>query len=162
MWSSSFLQSCYYFDSLLRSPCKGVKRYRHRLREKRKFREEQVEKRHIKEQYRQTFGEEHTRQFGRPMGWVLLMAAIEKVFFPAALLIMIILRLWEPLGITVVAETVLSLSILTFVAKGHRAQYFVKGLLVTPMRYSSLLYDLVTIGRFSADIWIFRNRRWRK
>jgi glycosyltransferase involved in cell wall biosynthesis len=162
MWSSSFLQSCYYFDSLLRSPCKALKRYRHRRREKRQFREQQVEKRRIKEQYRQTFGEEHTRKFGRPMGWVLLMAAIEKVFFPAALLIMIILRLWEPLGVTIAAETLLSLSILTFIAKGHRAEYFLKGLLVTPMRYSSLLYDLFTIGRFSADLWIFRNRRWRK
>jgi glycosyltransferase involved in cell wall biosynthesis len=162
MWSSSFLQSCYYFDSLLRSPFKALKRYRHRRMEKRKFREQQVEKRRIREQYRQTFGEEHTRMYGRPMGWVLLMAAIEKVFFPTALVIMIILRLWEPLGITVAAETLLSLIILTFIAKGHRAEYFLKGLLLTPIRYSSLLYDLVTIGRFSADLWIFRNRRWRK
>ncbi len=162
MWSSSFLQSCYYFDSLLRSPFKALKRHRHRRTEKRRFREQQVEKRRIREQYRQTFGEEHTKTYGRPMGWVLLMAAIEKVFFPAALLIMIILRLWEPLGITIAAETVLSLGILTFITKGHRAEYFLKGLLVTPLRYSSLLYDLVTIGRFGADLWIFRNRRWRK
>jgi hypothetical protein len=25
-----------------------------------------------------------------------------------------------------------------------------------------LLFDLLTIGRFAADLWIFRNRRWRK
>ncbi len=162
MWSSSFLQSCYYFDSLLRSPFKALKRYRQRLREKRRFRQQQEEKRQIREQYRQSFGEEHTRRYGRPMGWVLLMSAIEKVLFPAVLLIMIILRLWEPLAITIAAETVLSLGILAFIAKGQRAEYFFKGLLVTPIRYSSLLYDLVTIGRFGADLWIFRNRRWRK
>ena len=35
-------------------------------------------------------------------------------------------------------------------------------LLVTPLRYAVLLFDLITIGRFAADLWIFRNRRWRK
>ena len=29
-------------------------------------------------------------------------------------------------------------------------------------RWSMLVFDLVTIGRFAADLWIFRNRRWRK
>jgi hypothetical protein len=52
--------------------------------------------------------------------------------------------------------------ILTFIAKGRRFECLLKGIMVTPMRYMSLLYDLVTIGRFSVDLWITRNRRWRK
>jgi hypothetical protein len=48
------------------------------------------------------------------------------------------------------------------VAKGHRLEYFFKGLLITPLRYAVLLFDLITVGRFAADLWIFRNRRWRK
>jgi glycosyltransferase involved in cell wall biosynthesis len=158
LWSSAFFQSCYYFDSLLKSPLKAVKRCFYRMRRKGKT----DERRLIKEQYRQSFGEDYTSKYGRPIGWVLLTSAIEKVFFPTVVLIMMCLGLWRPLGVTVLAETVLCLGIMAIVAKGHRMEYVVKGLLVTPLRYSSLLYDLVTLSRFSADIWIFRNTRWRK
>ncbi len=162
-WSSSFLQSCYYFDELLRSPFKGIKRWLHRKEEKHdKAVHTIVEKRHTDEAYRQPFGIDYTLKYGRPMGWVLFMAAVEKVFFPTALVIMLILGLWGPLGITVLAEMVVSLGILTVAAKGQRLSTLFKGLLVTPIRYGSLLFDLVTIGRFAADLWIFRSRRWRK
>jgi glycosyltransferase involved in cell wall biosynthesis len=160
MWSSSFLQSCYYFDSLLRSPFKGPKRYRHR-RKIEKSREVQ-EKRKIREPYRQPFGEKYTREFGRPMGWVILISALEKVFFPTAICLMLILKLWEPLGVTLVAETFLSLTILTIIAKGHRWAYLGKGLLVTPIRYLSILFDLITMFRFAFELWVLRSRRWRK
>jgi len=162
MWSSSFLQSCYYFDDLLKSPFKALKRHLHNRRVEREFSKEIREKRKIQEPYRQSFGEEYTRKYGRPVGWVLLTSLMEKVFFPLALLAMIVLRLWEPLAITVGAETLLSVVILAIVAPGQRLQYLLKGLLVTPIRYLSLLFDLFTIGRFCADIWIFKNRRWRK
>jgi hypothetical protein len=75
---------------------------------------------------------------------------------------MAILKLWEPLALTIGIETVLSLTILTVVARGHRWEYLFKGILVTPLRYGALLFDLLTIGRFAADLWIFRNNRWRK
>lgn len=158
LWSSSFLQSCYYFDGLLRSPFKVFSRWRHRRQGEKVHREQ----RKVQEPYRQPFGRAHTEQYGRPVGWVLLMSAIEKVGFPTALLIMLILQLWEPLAITLVAETVLSLSILTWVAKGQRLEYLGKGLLVTPIRYLSLFYDLVTMGRFAGDLWIRHDKRWRK
>ncbi len=160
MWSSSFLQSCYYFDILLRSPFKALKRYSH-MRQVKKDREIQ-EKRKIQEPYRQAFGDEITYEYGRPMGWVTLTSIIEKIAFPTVLIIMIILGMWEPLAVTLIFETILSLIILTIISKGHRLEYLLKGIIVIPIRYSSLLYDFVTILRFSADIWIFKTRKWRK
>lgn len=162
LWSSSFLQSCYYFDELMRSPFKALKRRRRKKQEQAEMAAGLAEKRIYHEKYRQPFGIDYTVKYGRPIGWVLFMSAFEKVAFPTALLIMILLRLWEPLAITIVAETAVATAILTSISKGHRLEYFFKGLLVTPLRYGVLLFDLVTIGRFAADLWIFRNRRWRK
>lgn len=162
LWSSSFLQSCYYFDELMRSPFKALKRYRRKKEEQAELATGLDEKRAHHEQYRQPFGIDYTIKYGRPIGWVLFMSAFEKVAFPTVLLIMILLRLWEPLAITLIAETAVATGILVSVAKGHRLEYLLKGLLVTPLRYAVLLFDLVTIGRFAADLWIFRNRRWRK
>jgi hypothetical protein len=162
LWSSSFLQSCYYFDELMRSPFKAFKRYRHQKQEQAALASGLADKRVHHEQYRQTFGIDTTVKYGRPIGWVLFMSAFEKVAFPTVLLIMLLLQLWEPLAITLIAETAVATGILVTVAKGHRLEYFFKGLLVTPLRYAVLLFDLVTIGRFAADLWIFRNRRWRK
>jgi len=158
LWSSSFLQSCYYFDDLLRSPFKSLKRYLHN----RKAQREGAERRKIGEPYRQAFGRGYTRNYGRPVGWVLLMSAVEKIGFPTALVVMALLQLWEPIAVTLIAESALSLTILTVVAKGRRLEYLLKGLAVTPIRYSSLLYDLVTMGRFATDVWIRRDKRWRK
>lgn len=163
LWSSSFLQSCYYFDELLRSPFKAVKRWLRRTREHERIEHEQiVDRRKAREPYRQPFGLDKSRAFGRPMGWVITTAAIEKVFFPTALVIMIILQLWEPLAVTLAAETLVSVGILTSVSAGRRSRMFLQGLVMTPIRYASLLFDLVTIGRFAADLWLTRNRRWRK
>lgn len=160
MWSSSFLQSCYYFDPLLRSPFKSIKRYRHHKKIE-KDREIQ-EKRLIQEPYRQPFGERYTREYGRPMGWALLISAFEKISFPTVLTVMIILKMWEPLAITLLAETLLMVIILAIVAKGHRWAYIGKGLLITPIRYLSILFDLLTMFRFAFELWVSRTRRWRK
>ena len=162
LWSSSFLQSCYYFDELMRSPFKAFKRWRRQKEEQAELAQGLADKRVHHEQYRQPFGIDTTIKYGRPIGWVLFMSAFEKIAFPTVLLIMILLQLWEPLAITLIAETAVATGILVTVAKGHRLEYFFKGLLVTPLRYAVLLFDLVTIGRFAADLWIFRNRRWRK
>ena len=120
------------------------------------------EKRKIKEPYRQPFGEDYTRVYGRPMGWVLLVSAFEKVSFPTAITLMVIMELWEPLAITLVAETILCLTILAIISKGHRWSYVFKGLLVTPIRYLSILFDLLTMFRFAVELWVVRTRRWRK
>lgn len=162
MWSSSFLQSCYYFDMLLKSPFKSFKRYWHERKGRKEHGERIKQLRKIQEPYRQPWGYEYTEKYGRPIGWTLFMAAIEKVFFPTALIIMTILQWWEPLAITVAVETFIAITVLTIVAKGNRLEFFAKGILITPVRYLYILFDAVTIGRFATDIWIRRNRQWRK
>lgn len=160
MWSSSYLQSCYYFNSLLLSPFKSIKRYRHH--KKIEHDQEIREKRKIQEAYRQPFGSKYTNEYGRPMGWALFLSAFEKISFPTVLTLMIIFKLWEPLAITLVLETLLMVVILAIVAKGHRLAYIGKGLLVTPIRYLSIFFDLLTMFRFAFELWVSRTRRWRK
>jgi hypothetical protein len=121
-----------------------------------------VERRRIAEPYRQAFGRERTVEYGRPAGWMLMMSAVEKVFFPTTLLIMIILRNWEGLIVTIAAETVVGIAALMVVMKGQRMAYLAKGLLIAPIRYALLMSELVTIGRFAVDLWISKDRNWRK
>jgi hypothetical protein len=93
---------------------------------------------------------------------MLLAAAIEKIALPTALLIMVLLAAWEPLLITIGAETLLTVTALAMVMKRRWLEYFVKGIAVTPLRYGLLLSELATIGRFARDLWLTGNRRWRK
>lgn len=163
LWSSSFLQSCYYFDQLLRSPFRLWRRHRERRRVKASGEAQRIEEmRKIKEQYRQPFGENFTHRYGRPIGWAMFLSAFEKVAFPTALLIMVILRMWEPLVVTLVAEMLLALAVLLAVSPGDRIATFFKGIAITPLRYLLIAYDFITIGRFAIDLWITGNRKWRK
>jgi hypothetical protein len=161
LWSSSYLQSCYYFDDLLRSPFKGISRLRQRWREK-GVDDEGRNRRRIQEAYRQPFGIDHSRKYGRPMGWILLTSAAEKIFFPTAVLIMILLGLWEALAVTLLAETAVAVATLAVISPGRRIRAFFQGLAITPLRYSMLIWDLAIIGRFASDLWISKDRRWRK
>ena len=63
---------------------------------------------------------------------------------------------------TAIAETAICLFALCFVMKGRRLEYLLKGLLGTPIRYALVGVELLTIGRFATDIWITKNRKWRK
>jgi len=215
LWSSSFLQCCYYFDDLLRSAPRGIRAWLRRpiamSRSAPKpstvagpnapafavagagggsaipqavpswspdtmqrsatapsadlataVQPSGIERRRIAEPYRQPFGADHTKRAGRPIGWVLMTSALEKIAFPATLIIMIALRRWEPLIVTIVAETVVAMTALVMVARGERLAYFVKGLLIAPLRYGLILWDAITIGRFATDLWVTRNRKWRK
>jgi glycosyltransferase involved in cell wall biosynthesis len=225
LWSSSFLQSCYYFDPLVKSPLRTLKRVFRRQGGPDKARPrfvpdaldttrhgsaafsvasvgsgarefaagtsarwtdeaagvsvvsltadvavaagisqtgETTDRRRIREPYRQAFGRERTLQYGRPAGWMLMMSAVEKVFFPTALLIMAILGNWHGLAWTVLLETLVGLIVLAVVMKGHRLEYVAKGLLVAPLRYALMTSELFTLGRFASDMWVTRNRKWRK
>jgi glycosyltransferase involved in cell wall biosynthesis len=159
LWSSSFLQSCYYFDPLLRTPFKLFKRARKKREEKQSG---VADLRKIAEQYRQPFGEQYTRDYGRPIGWAMFLSAIEKIGFPTALIIMTILRMWEPLAVTLIAEVILSLAVLFVVGKEQRLAMVAKGLVMTPVRYAMIVADTITIARFAGDLWITGNRKWRK
>ncbi len=161
LWSSSFLQSCYYLDDLVRSPFKVLRRRRNRVKDV--FTPEHGgDNRKSNDHYREAFGDHVLRRLGRPMGWAVFLSLGEKIFYPTAIAIMILLGLWEAVSITVLAEVVITTLVLTYVAKGQRAEYFFKGLAATPIRYMSLFYDWVTVGRFAKDIWISKNTKWRK
>ncbi len=220
LWSSSFLQSCYYFDPMMRSPFKAFKRWRMRRRktgarpsttyavpaqsmlavagtgmelgigQHRPMRLSNVpidrrrpedatrssaqgnvsvsapssrsDRRVVGEPYRQAFGRDRTAAYGRPAGWILLNSAVEKIFFPTALLIMLIYGSWEALAVTVAAETVICTMALAVVMKGKRLEYALKAIAVTPIRYALIGMEVITIGRFAKDLWITRNRSWRK
>ena len=72
------------------------------------------------------------------------------------------LRYWEALAVTLAAETAVGLACLVAVMKGQRLEFFAKGLLVAPIRYVMLLSELFTIGIFAVDLWVRKDRRWRK
>jgi len=116
----------------------------------------------VREAYRQGFGRARTESHGRPAGWILALSAAEKVFFPTSMLIMLLLQLWEAIAVTVACETVVCVAGLMFVMKGRRLEFLLKGLAITPLRYGLLGSELITIGRFASDLWITRNRKWRK
>ena len=214
LWSSSYLQSCFYYDDLLRGPLRAFKRWSTRrpdppasrprhsasgsvvqvpalatsggvpptrsaalsvmLRVAEAFEAsepggavgsrsgEANDRRRIREQYRQAFGREFTRTNGRPAGWLLVAGAMEKVFFPTALLIMLLLGHREAFLVTVAAESAIGLIALVAVTKGQRTEYFFKGLAVIPVRYVLIASELVTVGRFATDLWVTKNRKWRK
>ena len=75
---------------------------------------------------------------------------------------MILLRQWEALLVTIAAESAIALVALLLVTKGERLQYFFKGLAVIPLRYVLIASELITVGRFATDLWITKNRNWRK
>ena len=73
-----------------------------------------------------------------------------------------ILGNWHGLWLTMAVETLIGMAVLAFIMKGHRLEYLFKGLLATPVRYAVMTSELVTIGRFAADVWVTKNRNWRK
>ena len=185
MWSSAFLQACYYFDPLVKGPLKSVRRLGTRLGQKNpplapaappapstedgaeragaSDRPKELtgrERRRIAEPYRQAFGRDFTAAFGRPAGWMLLMSAMEKVFLPTTLFILIVLGYWEALAVTLAAETGVGIACLMMVMKGQRLEYFFKGLLVAPIRYVMLLLELPTMGIFAVQLWVTKDPRW--
>jgi glycosyltransferase involved in cell wall biosynthesis len=159
LWSSSFVQSCYFFPSLLFSPFKFFKRWIAKKRAK-KFGVEELRK--VQEAYRQPFGDELGKTRGRPMGWSIFWSLFEKCSFSIIFWAFIIMGWWEIIAWTVVLESFVALFILTAVAKGHRLKYFFKGILVTPLRYLAVLLDIFIITHFAIEVWIFRYRKWRK
>jgi glycosyltransferase involved in cell wall biosynthesis len=163
LWSSSFLQSCYYFDDLLRSPLKAPKRTYKRIRAWYTGEAKRIaELRKIQEAYRQPFGQNFTQRDGRPFGWVPFLSALEKISLPAVLIIMGLFHWWEALWVTLLAEVLLSSLILAWVTPEAPFKTFFKSLLMCPLRYGLIVQEVLTIGRFALDLWVTGNRKWRK
>ena len=217
LWSSAFLQSAFYFDALLKSPFKALKRRARRRADQRWIGRDPRTgcrpggirrlRRHGRDaapgallsvvsdigvampvtwgagtatehrrrrllmpanaagsrsRIARRSDSEHTERYGRPVGWALMASAVEKIGFPMVLLAMVFFQNWEGLLITVGAETLITVAALAMVMKRQRLEYVVKGIAVTPIRYALLACELVTIARFASDMWLTRNRRWRK
>lgn len=205
LWSSAFLQNCYLFDPLLRSPFKQLRDRLTGRGRKAGGTSDTGARRPVRAPAmgqmlaatpglapipplgqamflkaavpvpptppagaseappeRWLDGHQWTVAHGRPAGWMLLMAAVEKVFFPAVLLILVLLGAWYGLLWTVVIETAIGAVILAVTMKGHRLEYAAKAVAVAPVRYGLMFSELITLGRFASDVWIRKNRRWRK
>jgi glycosyltransferase involved in cell wall biosynthesis len=154
LWSSAWLQSAYYFPKLVGSLFWAPHRRARRQREA-------AHAGAVVDPYQEAFGLEVMERYGRPAGWVAGLAIFEKVSLPIALGAMLALRSWHTLAVTVVAEVLTFTLLLAAFAQGRRLEYVAKGLLVTPLRYGSLVFDLVVLLTFLRDL-VTRNRNWRK
>lgn len=146
--TQAFLRSGYFFDALLQSPLKAPRRWWRALRKP----TPRLELRRVREAYRQPFGERLTREQGRPIGWVLAFAALEKIVLPAALLLMLAGGLWRALAYALAIELSLWLAVLAVVAPAPRAAMVLKGLLVAPLRYVEMAADLAGVVRFIREL----------
>jgi TRAP-type C4-dicarboxylate transport system permease large subunit len=120
------------------------------------------EKRAIKEAYRQAFGVEYTQKYGRNIGWFVFTTACEKLSYPTFILIFMILGFWTPLLMTLGAEVALYVLVITLMHKNHRIRNCIKAILYTPIRYSQIMFELFVAGKLMIDLWVTKNRRWRK
>jgi len=162
LWSSSFLQALYYFRELPLSPFKEAK---HRLgglfSSGRKNVSEGAQKRHVQEQYRAPWGEDFTRRFGRPVGWVDLISLLEKVTYPVLLLYFALFN-HEAFWISIGLEAVLaSVGVFVVADSGSRWKSAAMMLTATPIRLMTLGVDLVTTVRLLLDLGT-GNREWKK
>ena len=161
MWSSAFFQSNYYFKHLVFTPFKIFRRIAAGISGWGKN-DPGKNKRKIQEAYRQRFGGEWTQKFGRPIGWFIFTEFLEKVAFPIVLIVFMALQWWWALLFTFAIETLVSSFLLALVTKGERIKMFFKAILISPIRYISLIFDVLVLGWFIVEIFITKNRGWRK
>jgi len=155
-WSSAWLQTGYHLPHMLTSPFRAIKRYRNTRRNA-----GVAQKRRIVDGYRQPFGMRFAKQLGRPGGWLIFFAIVEKASFVLVILILLAIGAWWPLAVTIGAEGLLYTVFLVIFSKGRRLEYAVKGILITPLRYVTLVLDITTFLRFFFDL-VTTRRGWRK
>lgn len=162
LWSSSFLQALYYFSDLPLSPFKEISNRTAGLFAKRRnLADKGAGRRRIQEPYRAPWGENYTRRFGRPVGWVDLISLCEKVTYPGLLLYFAIFN-HEVFWISVGLEAILATTGVFVVAdSGMRWKSAGMMLAATPIRILSLGVDLIATLRYLFDL-ATGNRNWRK
>ncbi|PCI97003.1 MAG: glycosyl transferase family 2 [Alphaproteobacteria bacterium] len=159
MWSSAFLQSCYYFPELLKSPFK----FKQRKKYHKELEEDDRHNAHRKkEAYYETIGVAHTKKYGRPIGWTILLGLLEKIMFPLMILMMITFQWWEALFVTIGCEMAVLLIVTAIISHKYKMNYVGDAILATPMRYVTLMFDLYTVARFVFEITFVKNHEWRK
>jgi hypothetical protein len=162
MWSSSFFQAIYYFKALPLSPFRQTKNWVAGLFSgKRKSAPTGDHGRRIQEQYREPWGEEYTLRSGRRMGWIDLLALLEKASYPIILLYLAIFShtvFWITIGVEAAVAT---MGVLVVADSGTRWISAGMMLAATPIRILSLGVDLVATLRHLWDL-ATGNRDWRK
>ncbi len=151
----AYLQGCFHFDALLHTPLRALRRG---------WRRRPVtshEQRRIAEAYRQPFGERLTRAQGRPIGWVLVFAALEKPALPALLLMLLMFGQFALVGWLLAAELAVWLAMLVMVSPEPRPMATLRGLAVAPLRYMAMAADLAGVVGFMRGRWQIRGERRR-
>lgn len=159
LWSSAWFQSLWYLPKLLLSPFLAGRRAMQRSNKNAKAVQNL---RKVDDPYRWPWGENYSRRYGRPIGWSIFMTIFEKVAFPITLVVLIYLQWWEVLVLTVLCELALYISLIALFGKGQRWNYIWKGVVAAPIRYFSILLDLVTMSRFAFDGATGLQSHWRK
>ncbi len=153
----AYLQGCFHFDALLHTPL-------HALRQGWRLRRRPApihDHRLVAEAYRQPFGERLTRAQGRPIGWVLVFAALEKPALPTVLLTLLVFGQDALVGWLLAAELVVWLAVLVAVSREPRPAAALRGLAVAPLRYMAMVADLAGVFGFMRGRWQVRGQRRR-
>ncbi len=142
LWSSSFFQSCYYFSDLVLSPFKLFKLGR---------KKSELSKANF------------TQKYGRSIGWFIFSGLVEKVVYPATLIVLLILGQWFALIITIFVETLITGYLISVIAPAKRKlKDGFLSIMITPVRYFLLLFEWVVLTKFVCDILFKRELSWRK
>jgi len=153
----AYLQGCFHFDALLHTPWRMPRMWwRQRGKPQRGH-----EHRRIAEAYRQPFGERLTREQGRPIGWVLMCTALEKLALPAILLTLLAAGQVSLVGWLLALEMAVWLGVLLVVARERRLGFALRGLLVAPLRYLAMVADVAGVFGFMHERWHTRGQRRR-
>ena len=120
-----------------------------------------MERRRIREQYRAPWGAEFTRSEGRAVGWLDLLAAIEKVSYPALLLLLAFFSMETALLTVAVEVSCCTIAVFLVADRGTRFRSAFWMAVSTPVRLVNLGTDVVTFGRYVLDLTV-GNRNWRK
>lgn len=153
--ATAYLQGCFHFDALLHTPLRSPRGWWRRLHQPPRH-----EHRRVAEAYRQPFGERLTREQGRPIGWVLMSAALEKLALPVAVLTLLAFGRFALVGGLLVAELMVWLALLVMVACERRLSFALRGLMIAPLRYAAMLADVGGVVGFVHGRW--RNRGQRR
>ena len=151
----AYLQGCFHFDALLHTPLRSPKQWWRRVRQGKSA----PDHRRIAEPYRQPFGERLTREQGRPIGWVLVFAALEKLALPAVLLTLLLFGQLPLLGGLLALELAVWLGLLLLVARERYLAFALSGLMVAPLRYVAMAAEVAGVCGFMRERWQTRGQR---